>query len=77
MNMNYLLAKKKSSSSLRDNQLEASSAIPSSTTPSDQKPQEVKSTPYQDVRYETILATKGSFISKSKLGTIDTSKSFC
>ena len=75
--MNHLLAKKKSSSSLRDKQLEASSTAPSSTTPSDQKLWEVKSTPYQDARYETILATKGSFMGKSELGTIDASKSFC
>jgi len=77
MNMNHLLAKKKSLSSLRDKQSEASSATHSSTTPSNQKPREVKSTLYQDACYETILATKGSFISKSKLGTINASKSFC
>ena len=75
--MSHLLARKKSSSSLHDKQSEASSAAPSSTTPSDQKPREAKSTPYQDARYETILATKGSFMGKSELGTTDASKSFC
>jgi hypothetical protein len=73
MNMNHLLAKNKSSSSLRG----ASSAAPSSITPSDQKPREVKSKPYQDARYEALLATTGSFMGKSELGITDASKSFC
>ncbi|PQE18249.1 phosphatidylserine decarboxylase protein [Rutstroemia sp. NJR-2017a BBW] len=64
--MNHLLAKKKSSSSLRGKQSEASSA-----GSSDQKPRDVKSALYQDARYETILATKGSFMGKSKLGATD------
>jgi len=72
--MNHLLARRKSSSSLRGKQSEASSAPPSSTTPSDQKPREAKSTPYQDARYKTILATKGSFIDESDLGITDKSK---
>jgi hypothetical protein len=71
-NMNHLLARKKSSSSLRGKQSEASSA-----GSSDQKPRDVKSAPYQDARYETILATKGSFMGKSQLGVTTTSKSFC
>ncbi|KUJ12169.1 uncharacterized protein LY89DRAFT_700094 [Mollisia scopiformis] len=73
-NMNHLLARRKSSSSLRGKQSEASSAAPSSTTPSDQKPREAKSTPYQDARYKTILATKDSFIDESDLGITDKSK---
>ncbi|KAI9742595.1 MAG: hypothetical protein M1818_003736 [Claussenomyces sp. TS43310] len=77
MNMNHLLARKKSSSSsLRGKQSEAGSAAPSSTS-SDQTPREVKSAPYQDARYQTILATKGSFMSKSRLGITDASKSLC
>lgn len=36
----------------------------SSTTPSDQRPQEEKSAPYQHARYETLLATKKSFTGK-------------
>jgi hypothetical protein len=71
-NMNHLLARRKSSSSLRGRQSEASS-----TGSSDQKPRDVKSAPYQDARYETILATKGSFMGKSELGVTATSKSFC
>jgi hypothetical protein len=70
MNMNPLLAQKKSSSSLGRKQSEVGSV-----TPSDQKPREIKSIPYQDPRYETVLATKGSYMGKYKLGTTDTNKS--
>jgi len=75
--MSYLLARKRSSSSLGSKKSEASSVTTSSTTPSDQKAREVKSIPYQDARYETILATKGSFMGKSELGVTATSKSLC
>jgi hypothetical protein len=71
-NMNHLLARKRSSSSLRGKQSEASSA-----GSGDQKPRDVKSAPYQDARYETILATKGSFMGKSEFGVAATSKSLC
>jgi hypothetical protein len=74
--MNHLLARKKSLS-LRRKQSIADSTAPSSTTPSDQKPREVKSAPYQDARYESILATKGSFMGKSELGAKNTSKIDC
>jgi hypothetical protein len=77
MSMNHPLARKRSSSCLRSKQSEAGSDLPSSTTPSDQKPREVKSTPYQDARYKTILETKGSFMGKSKLDITDASKSLC
>jgi hypothetical protein len=63
--MNHLLARKKLSSS------------DAPTTPSDQKPREVKSTPYARPSYETVLATKGSFMDEGDLGITDTSKSFC
>jgi hypothetical protein len=46
MDMNHLLARKKSSSSLRGKRSEAGSVTPSSTTPSDQKPRDTKSAPY-------------------------------
>jgi len=75
--MNHLLARKKSSSSLRAKQSEAGSATPSSTTPSDQKPREAKSTLYTRPSYETVLATKGSFMSKFDLGITDASKRLC
>ncbi|KAL7903006.1 hypothetical protein HDV63DRAFT_362827 [Trichoderma sp. SZMC 28014] len=54
-----------------------SSVAPSSTTPSDQKPREVKSAPYQDVSYETLLATKGSFMSKPPVTITQTSEENC
>ncbi len=70
-NMNQVLARKKSSSSIRGKQSEASSG---STTPSDQKQREIKSSPYKDPRYQTLLATKGSFLDESDLGITDKSK---
>ncbi|KAK3340983.1 hypothetical protein B0H65DRAFT_474215 [Neurospora tetraspora] len=45
-----------------------------STTPSDQKPREEKSTPYRDARYTLLLQTKGSYMDISELGITDTSK---
>ncbi|GAP92014.1 hypothetical protein SAMD00023353_6100220 [Rosellinia necatrix] len=48
-----------------------------STTPSDQKPREEKSAPYRDSRYETLLATKGSFMKNSRLGITEASKETC
>jgi len=77
MGLNHLLARKKSSSSLRGKQSEAGSVTPSSTTPSDQKPREAKSAPYTRPSYPTILRTKGSFMDKSNLGITDASKSLC
>lgn len=75
--MNHLPAKKKSSSSLRVKQSEVSSIILSSTTPSNQKPREAKSIPYARPSYETVLATKSSFMGKSNLGITDISKKLC
>jgi hypothetical protein len=73
----HLLARKKLSSSLCDKQSEAGSAALSSTIPSDQKLREAKSTPYTCPSYETILATKGSFMGKFDLGITDASKKLC
>ncbi|KAJ8118899.1 hypothetical protein ONZ43_g3902 [Nemania bipapillata] len=71
--MERLLAQKRSSSVL--GRKRSSSA--SSQTPSDQKPREEKSAQYRDQRYETLLATKGSFMVKSKLDVISKSKTLC
>ena len=73
-NMSHLLAlaRKKSTSSLRGKQSETGSS-----TPSDQKPRDVKSTVYARPSYTTVLATKGSFMDKSDLGITDTSKNIC
>jgi len=76
-NMNPLLARKKSSSSFRGRFSEASSAAPSSTTPSDQKPREAKSAPYQSPQYTILLEAKGSFMRKWELGIADVSKIIC
>lgn len=70
--MERLLARKKSSSSLSRKRSRSRSVT--STTPSDQKPREEKNAPYHDPRYTTLLATKGSFMDKSKLGITETSK---
>ncbi|KAG9231656.1 hypothetical protein BJ875DRAFT_486791 [Amylocarpus encephaloides] len=73
-NMNYLLSRKKYSSSFRGKLSEAGSTAPSSTTRSDQNPREAKSAPYQSPQYNILLETKGSFMRKSELGIADTSK---
>ncbi|OCL06954.1 hypothetical protein AOQ84DRAFT_432391 [Glonium stellatum] len=74
--MNYLLARKRSTPSLRRKRLEGSLGV-SSTAPSDQKPREEKSVPYRDTRYETLLATKGRFMDISKQGIMDVSGAQC
>ena len=70
--MNYLLARKRCSSSLRGKQSEANSAASS-----DQKLREAKSAPYQSPEYRILLETKGSFMRKSDPGIADTSKTIC
>ncbi|KIW06518.1 uncharacterized protein PV09_02952 [Verruconis gallopava] len=86
-NTSHLLARQKSSGSLRRRKsplvsvdpasVATSSVAPSSTTPSDQKPRDVKSAPYQDPRYETLLTTKGSFIIISDLDVDEGNKTLC
>ncbi|KAF2000645.1 hypothetical protein P154DRAFT_192223 [Amniculicola lignicola CBS 123094] len=73
--MSHLLARRKSAPSLRRKR--SGSLAASSTTPSDQKPREEKSAPYQDPRYRTLLETKGSYMKKSELGVTDGSRSLC
>lgn len=73
--MNRLLARRKSSSSVRGRQLDSHSTAPSSS--SDQKPREAKSSLYARPNYETALAAKGSFMGKSKMGITDASKELC
>ncbi|OAA34696.1 hypothetical protein NOR_08325 [Metarhizium rileyi] len=67
--MEHLLARKKSF----PNRKRSSSA--SSLTPSDQRPREEKSAPYRNPRYESLLGTKSSFMVKSSLDIISSSKS--
>lgn len=71
--MNHLLARKRS---FRGKQSEASSTTPIST-PSDERPREAKSTPYARPSYETVLATKGSFMDKFDEGIQKTSSDIC
>ncbi|KPM42309.1 hypothetical protein AK830_g4256 [Neonectria ditissima] len=75
-NMERLLARRKSSSSLRSRKRSEPGSA-SSATPSDQRLREQKSAPYRDPRYKALLETKGSFMDKSELGIIDESKSLC
>ena len=74
MNMtgHYLLARKKSSASLRRQNSESNP-----TTRSDQQPREAKSAPYANPSYATILGTKGSYMGESDLDIIDASKRLC
>ncbi|KAK0829687.1 hypothetical protein LTR03_016079 [Friedmanniomyces endolithicus] len=77
INMNYLLARKKSATSLGRKKSDPGSVTPSSTMPSDEKPREAKSAPYARSSYATILATRGSFMDKSEQGITHRSKGLC
>lgn len=74
--MSHLLARKKSTSSLR-RKPSATSVTSSDTTPSDQKSREAKSAPYRDARYEALLAAKNSFMGKHELGVMDATRKLC
>jgi hypothetical protein len=69
--MSYLLAIKKSASSLRGKQSEVSSAC------SDNSKREAKSSLYARPTYETLLAIKVSFMRSFSLGITDTCKKLC
>ncbi|KAF4585870.1 hypothetical protein GQ602_005175 [Ophiocordyceps camponoti-floridani] len=74
LTMDHLRAEKTSASVGR----KRSSLVSSSTaTPSDQKPREVKTAPYRDPRYETLLGTKGSYMEMLSPRIADASKEFC
>jgi hypothetical protein len=68
--MSHLLARRESTPSLRRKRSESGSLAAVSDTPSDQKPREEKTAPYQDPRYKTLLETKGSFI-RNYIGTTE------
>lgn len=71
--MHHLLARQKSSASLRRRRSEAS--FTPSLTPSDQRPREEKSAPYRNASYPTLLETLcDSYMDESKLGVTDASK---
>ncbi|KAG8412768.1 hypothetical protein J3459_013922 [Metarhizium acridum] len=69
-NMNRILARKKSSSSLQSRKRSEPGSA-SSATPSDQKLREAKSAPYRDPRYKKLLEVRGSFMDESALGVAD------
>ena len=75
--MSHLLARKKSTGSLRRKRSDSELPSEGSNTPSDQKSREAKSAPYRDTRYETLIATKGSFMDKDPLGISAASKTTC
>ncbi|PGH09898.1 hypothetical protein AJ80_07608 [Polytolypa hystricis UAMH7299] len=75
-NMNHLLARKKSTASLRRKHSN-SSLVTSSNTPTDPESRDGKSAKYRSATYETLLAIKGSFMRKSDLGITDRSKGIC
>ncbi|KAJ9655430.1 hypothetical protein H2201_008805 [Coniosporium apollinis] len=74
--MSRLLARKKSTSTLR-RRSSATSVTSSDTTPSDQKPREAKSALYKDARYEALLAAKNSFMGKHELDVKGETKQLC
>lgn len=73
--MNPLLARKRSSASLRRKRSNPDSIA--LTSSSDQKTREGKSAPYKDARYELTLQSKGSFMEKHPQGIAQASKSLC
>ncbi|KAI9789608.1 MAG: hypothetical protein M1816_005917 [Peltula sp. TS41687] len=75
--MGWPLMRKKSAASLRQIACDAGSVAPSSTTPSDEKPRELKSAPYRQAGYTTLLETQDSFLRESALGIDDKSQIDC
>ena len=75
--MNALLPRPKPPS-LRRNQSSLASLAQATTTPSDQKPREIKTAEYRDSRYERELAKKGdSFMDEDQEGPKEESKNEC
>ena len=73
--MNPLLARKRSTASLRRKRSNLGSDT--SATPSDQKPREEKSAPYRDPQYRMQLEDMGSYMDDWDLDVADTSKELC
>lgn len=71
-NMNHLLARTKSASSLPRGQ-----TVSGSATPSDQRPREEKSALYTSPVYGTLLAAEGSYMEESELNVTGTSQNIC
>ncbi|EFW16561.1 conserved hypothetical protein [Coccidioides posadasii str. Silveira] len=75
-NMSHLLAKKKSTASLRRKNSNSSLAT-GSNAPTDQELRDGKSAKYRSATYETVLATKGSFMAEFELEVMERSKQIC
>lgn len=70
--MNNLLVRKRSSS-LCHKQSESGSITHSADTLNDQKAKDLKTAPYKDFQYATLLIAQGSHMDQSYLGISDTS----
>ncbi|OAP58973.1 hypothetical protein AYL99_06270 [Fonsecaea erecta] len=75
--MSHLLARQKSTASLRRKRSDSESGAPSTTTPSDQQSREEKSAPYRDSRYKILLEAMGSYMKKSELDITKEDKVLC
>jgi hypothetical protein len=79
--LGHSLARKESTTSVRRWRSDSESSVLSTNTPSDEKPREEKSSPYQDAHYSVLLAAKGSFMGKyvgrGEEGPTTTSKQKC
>jgi len=62
--MNHLLPREESTASLCRKRPDSESNTPASTIPSDQKPREEKSAPYQEPCYRSLLEATGSLMGK-------------
>ena len=72
-----VLARKKSSTSLRRKRSEPSLITQSSATPSDQRLREEKSAPYKHTRYELQLKERGIFMSEYEEDITNESRDLC
>lgn len=77
MAIDRFVARQKSESSLRRKRSETGSITGRSDTPTDNKQREAKDKPYQNARYNDLLAARGSYMDESKLGITDESKKLC
>lgn len=75
--MANILARKRSTTSRSRKTSWVDLVTATSITPSDQKPREEKSADYKTARYEIVLATKGIFMERSKLGVAESSRTLC
>ncbi|KAK3670755.1 hypothetical protein LTR78_009327 [Recurvomyces mirabilis] len=75
--MENILARKRSVSSMSRQNSDTDSATPSSTGQGEQKSREQKSAEYKKPQYATVLATKGVFLKSSPSGVTKASQECC